>query len=147
MLLKLVTDKLYARQRSASATESTVFHSFLEHEERRSRESTPFSDCGAYLETSQSPHQQPLTEQDREYRLNELICQFCRKLMTTERQPILLQCGHSLCKSCVELMPIFGQSVNDQQQQQVALHRSQVSLHAAAPSSSLFVLIVDIHLY
>lgn len=144
MLLKLVADKLYARQRSASSTETTaVFRSFLEHEEK-SRESTPFdtrSDSG-YTYGQQAEEQS--THND--YRLSDLICQFCRKLMTNDRKPLLLQCGHSFCESCITLLPIFGRPCS------AVLHQESLdappktitlakhTLPASASSTSLFVL-------
>lgn len=40
----------------------------------------------------------------------DLVCQYCRKLMTAEREPVLMQCGHTFCRACVELWPVFGGS-------------------------------------
>ena len=37
-----------------------------------------------------------------------LQCRFCRKLMTSDRRPLLLECGHSFCRDCVLQMPVFS---------------------------------------
>jgi hypothetical protein len=39
-----------------------------------------------------------------------LLCSLCRQLMTEDRKPRLLECGHSMCDECVKQMPVFQQT-------------------------------------
>lgn len=78
-------------------------------EERSSLNIGPKSDTFSSAKSSMSSIKIPSNTS------TDLFCALCRKLMVTSNHPVLMQCGHSFCWTCVKLMPVFGASNHNSQ--------------------------------